>query len=55
MSKMSDIYITICEMLESGLYSDAAIAAALNIPVEWVTMTRLEFLDQDKYFDYSQE
>ena len=55
MSKMSDVHISICEMLESGLYDDARIAAALEIPVEWVTSTRESFEEDDRQPDEAQE
>lgn len=50
MTKMSELHITICEMLESTLYSDLEIAEALQIPVEWVAITRAEF-DEDYTMD----
>ena len=48
MSKMSDLYITIIEMLEEG-YVATEVAEKLNVPLIWVND-----IMEDYYYDHEE-
>lgn len=46
MSKMKDLYIDICELLEAGM-SDEGIAEQLDIPIRFVIGARHQYLEYE--------